>query len=530
MTMKVTSRFLQGIINHSNFPIILLLTINIITGCMTFRDYGLSWDEPLFYRYADAIGYAYSIQARIQGTFDIEKAFGPSAYDHRNRGPAYLLIAHRFVSVLEDIPGVDNASAWHLTNFLTFQVGVFFLYGICRRWVKPWSAFAAAFLFSSQPLLWGHAFINPKDPPFMVFFLGTIYFGLRMVDELVKEPVTKQTVCSRLFKVILSGIFMGLATSIRILGPLAGGLIIIYAILLQKPKKLLWFIPYGLVAALTTLVTWPFLWADPINRLIEVIKFMSSNPTQLPVLFMGTLFRANELPRRYFPLLLGITLTEPVGFLFAVSLVICVIRAWKKQMEWKSIGIILAWFVIPFSYVIVTKPSMYDGYRHFLFIIPPIFILTSITFDAVLSLIYKHWVSVLFIVAIAMPGIYESIHLHPYEYTYYNAFTGGISGAFRKFETDYWLTCYKETMEKLNQFAPSHPFIFVHREYYIAGYYAADGVQVKNYRGEAKNLSSGNYILVSTRANDDQKIQRQEPVIFSIGRDGAIFCVVKQVR
>jgi len=31
--------------------------------------------------------------------------------------------------------------------------------------------------FAYQPLLWGHAFINPKDMPFLVFLTGSIFLG-----------------------------------------------------------------------------------------------------------------------------------------------------------------------------------------------------------------------------------------------------------------------------------------------------------------------------------------------------------------
>ena len=40
-------------------PIFVLLAANIIVGLFIFRDYGYSWDEPLFYDYGTAVGYAY---------------------------------------------------------------------------------------------------------------------------------------------------------------------------------------------------------------------------------------------------------------------------------------------------------------------------------------------------------------------------------------------------------------------------------------------------------------------------------------
>jgi len=86
---------------HPNFPLILLLAVSLVAGLLTFQDYSLSWDEPLFYAYADAIPYAYSISERLSGDFNIENAYGPSAEDHKIYGPAYLLPAKVVVDLLD---------------------------------------------------------------------------------------------------------------------------------------------------------------------------------------------------------------------------------------------------------------------------------------------------------------------------------------------------------------------------------------------------------------------------------------------
>lgn len=31
---------------------------SLLAGVLVLRDFGLAWDEPLFYRYSDAVGYA----------------------------------------------------------------------------------------------------------------------------------------------------------------------------------------------------------------------------------------------------------------------------------------------------------------------------------------------------------------------------------------------------------------------------------------------------------------------------------------
>jgi hypothetical protein len=118
-------------------------------GLFVFRDYGTSWDEPLFYSYGDALGYAYSPHEWFSGQFDLYNSYGASGDDHKNRGPAYLFLAREFVYGLKAL-GSDSTSAWHLVNFLFFQLGIYFLYRISTRWMKPSAAFATAILFSTQ--------------------------------------------------------------------------------------------------------------------------------------------------------------------------------------------------------------------------------------------------------------------------------------------------------------------------------------------------------------------------------------------
>jgi hypothetical protein len=103
-------------VNHSYFPVFLILIANLIIGLFTFQDYGLSWDEPLFYQYADAVPYAYSIPARVSGDFDIEKAYGPSAEDHKIYGPVFLLLAKPAVDLLGRI--WRDTPVQHPANYL----------------------------------------------------------------------------------------------------------------------------------------------------------------------------------------------------------------------------------------------------------------------------------------------------------------------------------------------------------------------------------------------------------------------------
>ena len=501
--------------------ILILLIINIVVGLFTFRDYGLSWDEPLFYDYANALGYAYTPSAWFSGNFDLENAYGASGTDHANRGPAYILIANPVVSVFESL-GIDNAAAWHLVNFLTFQFGVYLLYRLAKKWINSSAALSAAALFAWQPLLWGHAFINPKDPPFLVFFLGAVCFGFEMIDAITENKNKK------IIKLFLAALFLGVATSIRVLGPLAGILVGIYA--LGKFNKstatilIKYFIAYFILTILITFLTWPYLWTSPLQKFIEVFGFMSDNPTQLPVLFNGDIYKADELPRRYLPILLGYTLTEPIWLLFIAGLVI---GFWKSNNQQRTaLALTLLWFIVPGAYVIFRKPPMYDGFRHFLFILPPVFIFAGFAFEKIFTVIKPQWVAIVLTLALLAPGIFAALGLHPYEYAYYNSFTGGTSGAFRTYETEYWLTCYKEAVQGFNE---QNAQLFVKREPYIAEYYANENITIRDYRAEFGTIQSGDFVLINTRTNEDIKTFKDAPTILSIQRGDAEFCVIKQV-
>ncbi|MBE0669497.1 MAG: hypothetical protein IH588_02815 [Anaerolineales bacterium] len=505
-------------------PILLLLIINIIVGVITFRSYGLSWDEPLFYDYANALRYAYTPTEWFSGNFDLQNAYGASGTDHANRGPAYILIARPFVAFVESL-GVDNASAWHLINFLTFQLGVYLFYRFTVKWMSPIAAVAASAFFSWQPLLWGHAFINPKDIPFLVFFIGAMCFGFELVDDIVGNEKAKFS------KILTAAFFLGIATSIRVLGPLSAVLTGLYALSqLNKIKPLTlikYFAAYAVLTLLIAFIAWPYLWTNPLLKFVEVFGFMSDNPTQLTVLFMSQQYKADELPRRYLPTLLGYTLTEPVWILFIIGSMIGFWRADNKKRT--TLILILLWFLIPAAYVILRKPPMYDGFRHFLFILPPVFIFAGFAFDKFFETIKNSGVKVFSLAAILAFGIIPSVQLHPYEYAYYNSFIGGTTGAFRHYETEYWLTCYREATLRLNEEAPAGTQLFVRREPYIAAYYASSNITIRDHRTEAKDIRSGDYILISTRSNEDTRILRDQPPLLKVSRNGATFCVVKKV-
>lgn len=162
------------------FPLAALVVINILIGIFIIHDYGESWDEHNYFFYADQSIRAYT------GLFQpgYVPSFDPTI---RHYGPVYTMPA---VLLWRAFLGIYISDFQHAINWVTFQAGLVVFFLLARRWLNTWASFGATLLFATQPLLWGHAFINPKDTPYMVGFMASIFFGLKMLDAVEKldEP------------------------------------------------------------------------------------------------------------------------------------------------------------------------------------------------------------------------------------------------------------------------------------------------------------------------------------------------------
>ena len=504
------------------FPILVLLLVNLVLAAFSFKDQGISWDEPLFYDYADAIRTAYTPQA-FADNFDFNSVYGKSASDHQYYGPAYLLIAQPLAKGLSELLGSNIYQSWHLVNFLTFQVGLLVFYLLLIRWLKPFQAIASTAFLAWQPLFWGHAYNNPKDIPFLVFCLATIYFGFKFVDFPDKSPFKKYWGA-----LLLYGLFLGLTSSVRVIGPIAGGIVFLNLLFQKKFSKIPLFLVAGIFAILVMILSWPYLWTDPVNNLLAVLKHMSNNPTELAVLYNGQIFRANSMPASFIPKMLVITLTEPTWFLVIIGGIALVRWMINKEIEWQSILPFFVLFGLLLSYIILLKPAVYDGFRHFFFITPILFILVGLAFRLITEKLTNR-VAFAFTLLLLFPGIFGILQNHPYEYSYYNQFVGGTTGAYRNYETDYWLTCYQPALQWFQEDHPGQP-LSIQREIQLARAYGSV-TPLLELAPSVDDLPTGSFLLTHSRANLDQRsVFRNIPIVKSFGVGDANFCNIKRVE
>jgi len=585
-----------------------LMFLALLVGLFTVRQYGESWDELKFYKYADLSLQAYSTWP----TTGTVPEFG-NTYD--NYGPAYVMLVAFGAHALQFVLPWGISDLRHLLYFFTFLAGLWAFYALAKRWLSQTAALGATVLFATQPLFWGHAFISPKDIPFLSFFLLSLLFGLRLFDQprplsltglsprskrttlvltaswlasvfvmflgvdlihswldgmvraaaagtpnlisriasdiqkvepevyirryftlflqarafffllssfaliLFYRKITPTTLHS-LVSILLPSIFLGLATSIRILGPLAGLLITIYAYYKHGARSIPTLVVYVFFSLVVMYATWPYLWPDPIGRFFASLQVMSQYPWPGQVLFNGTQYASTDIPRTYLPVLLGVQLTEPVWALFIAGLVVAGWGFVKKRENVQLLALVLVWFVLPLTGFIVSRTPLYDNFRQVFFILPPVFLLAGFVFEKV------NW-RVWLIALAALPGLVGIIRLHPYEYIYYNTFIGGEAGAFRHFELDYWGTSYREAADWLNQNAPPDANVWVEGPAHLLDLYLREDLNLYS-TYEAERADHYDYVVATTRYDLDLTSYPDAPVVYRIERGGGLLAVIKK--
>jgi hypothetical protein len=496
-----------------------LLAGLLLVGLSVVGDYGQSWDELGIYGYG-----AHSLRAYR----DFGNAPPLTEYDaYLDRyGPAYFALASLVSGFLTRAsPALSTTQVWHMLNFLTFTLAAGVLHALCRRWLSAPASFGAAALFAAQPLLWGHAFINPKDIPFMALFSLSVVAGFSMVDRVSSGRKT-------LLATSAAAALLGVTTSVRAAGPWAGILVSVYAALTLRRCCLRWLLLYAVLATLASFLTWPFLWAAPLDRLSQTVAFMSSFPFAPKVQFMGGFYLGSELPWFYVPALFGVQLTEPALALVVVGLPLALWKAFRRGADQsRSRAILLlfvGWTMLPILLLLVLGSTLYDNARQLFFVLPPLFVLSGLALDALLSLTRgRVWTSVLLAI-LMVPGALAARGLHPYEYVYYNSLVGGTGGAYGGFEMDYWGTSFTSVRDWLNRKAPTGSRLWIGG---APAYLVAEGLRpdiTVACSSQAGCDTDIDYYVALVRWKAETGC-RGAQTAHEIGREGAVFAVVKQV-
>src|SRR3954462_5332368 len=173
------------------------LAVLTIVALLTFRHYGLGWDDYTHAQYGDLLLSLYS-----SGFHDARAMSFVNLYLY---GGGFDMTAALIAKVLP----FDLFETRRLLGAAVGIGGIAITWRIGRRIGGPLAGLLALVLLAACPLYYGHMFMNPKDSPFAVA-MAIFLFGLVRVFEVYPRVTIAGGA--------LVGIGFGLAFGSRIMG------------------------------------------------------------------------------------------------------------------------------------------------------------------------------------------------------------------------------------------------------------------------------------------------------------------------
>ncbi len=501
-----------------------LLIAGIAVVLAVHRDFGVTWDEPVQARYGETV-LAY-FGSGFEGPVSL------TAPNTRHYAPAFELLAALAYSGRPE----SKYEIRHALLGLTALLGALAVIRIGSLLGGVWVAVFASLVFVLLPGFFGHAFNNSKDVPFAVCFAWAVLALVRFTSE--PERSSRALAC---------GLALGAALAVRPGGlPMLLGLFIVAAGLstlagvewraLALRGAAVWLLAWAVMLA-----PWPFAHQDPLRHPLEAIATAFSLPARFPVLFEGEVKMSDTLPRRYLVEYVAITTPPLVLALALVGLVTAIARQRRAPLaaESRCLAVVELWLFAPLLLSLLVRPNVYDGMRHALFVLPALALLAGLGAAALRSRAPPGWPSRaaagLLLAACALP-LQALMRLHPYQMTYFNAAVGGLAGASGRYETDYWLSSYKEAIEWVNRRAadqsgsPVRILVAIDgRAWDCAAHYLAPDVEmqaVPRVQPGGEIPAPFDYFVATSRYGADLGFSAS-PVVHRIGRDGATFSVIR---
>jgi hypothetical protein len=403
-------------------------------------DFGYTWDERFQQAYGERI-WEY-LNGRLPRTaFDTD--FG-NEYLYGGVVEALCVAAQR-------LTGADTYLVRHVVTSIFGWLGIVFSGLLAGRLWGARAGWLAAGLLALAPRYFGDSMNNPKDIPFAALTMAVLYFTLTI------SASPPHVSWARVAQLIVT---IAVAINIRPLGLALLGYSV-GVILAVAAAGFIWRRPSGqprdllatgfrvllviAVAIPAGTLLWPWAQAAPFTRPIQAF-LISSNArwaAGFPVLYGGRDLLANTLPWHYVPVWLSISLPPVILSGLVIGLILC------RRLPSRPATIGLAVFAaVPAVAAIVRHATIYDGIRHLEFIVPPLVVLSAAGWIAALGASsHVRTGAIIALVLGTLEPLAFHVRNHPNQNVYFSPIIGGPSGAFGRFETDYWGNCMLQAVE-----------------------------------------------------------------------------------
>ena len=423
-----------------------VLALVAAVALATFRDYGLGWDDYTHAEYGDLLAALYT-----SGFADTRALSWVNLYMY---GGGFDLLAALAAKVLPF--GVFETR--RLVGAAVGLIGLVATWRTGRRIGGALAVLMALVLLATCPFYVGHSFMNAKDAPFAVAMALLLLGLVRAFEQYPELPVATGA---------LTGIGFGLAIGSRIMGGFGavyglGALALVFAVDARTDglrfasarlgRFVLSLLPFLVLAYAVMALVWPWSVADPLNPLRALAYFSHFFEQPWSELFGGELILVTDMPRSYVPTLLALQLPEIFSLLALAGAVGALIAAARRDVAPNRRAMLLLVVlaaVLPIAITILARPAMYNGIRHFVFVVPALAVLGGLAGARLADVLSQRGrlasiaASIVFAAGVAVP-IAGMVRLHPYEYTYFNGLAGGVRTARARYMLDYWGLSFKQ--------------------------------------------------------------------------------------
>lgn len=431
---------------------LVLAAVAVIAG-LTFRDYGLGWDDYTHAEYADLL-----LRMFGSGFRDTAALSFANLYMY---GGGFDMVA----ALLHKVIPLELFETRRLVGAIVGVIGLAVTWRLGRRIGGPLAGLAALLLLALCPIFYGHMFMNPKDAPFAVAMIILMLGLVRLAEEYPKpSPRT----------ILIVGLGAGLSIGCRILG----GLALVYALVGFTPLFLeelrtegvreaarrfahvVYVLLPGLVFGYLVMgLIWPWSIMQPGNPFEALTYFSHFFEKPWKEMFDGAIVSVPDMPWSYLPTLFALQLPEVMLVLMGGAVIGTFALLPRREVPARRKTILLMLTLaatLPLAIAMVKRPALYNGIRHFVFVIPPMAVLGGVAFGWTMERLranHRTWQPVVlatFCFGLAL-SLAEMIRLHPYQYTHFNHIAGTVRGADDRFMLDYWGLALKQASDGLRE-------------------------------------------------------------------------------
>jgi hypothetical protein len=430
---------------------LLALAVVGLIAAFTFHDYGLGWDDYTHAEYADLLLRMYGSGFKDTGALSFANLY--------MYGGGFDMAA----ALLHKVIPLELFETRRLVGAIVGVIGLAVTWRLGRRVGGPLAGLAALLLLALCPIYYGHMFMNPKDAPFAVAMIVLMMGLVRLADE-YPSPSPRT--------ILIVGLGAGLSIGSRILG----GLALVYALIgfiplfieesrtqgvrkaLRRFVHVLYVLLPGLVLGYLIMgLIWPWSIIDVGNPFRALTYFSHFFEKPWKELFDGALVSVPDMPWSYLPTLFALQLPEVMLALTVTGVVTTFATLPRNEVPARRKTVLLMLTLaamLPLVVAMVKRPALYNGIRHFIFLLPPMAVLGGVAFDWAMTWMKdnrRSWQPValaVFVFGLLLP-LGEMIRLHPYQYTHFNHIAGTVRAADDRFMLDYWGLALKQASDGL---------------------------------------------------------------------------------